>query len=169
MFYDFAQRIAFIHVPRTGGIAISLAARSSLRPEFSCWDVGAFRHISYYHLRCLFNDRADYFRYFAVYRKFDEILESLGKLIEENKRLLLEQNAVFPREWKSVLSAYDPVDFMFEQNCWPKRESEWWSYWLKDIDGTSNIRVLDFYNLRSEIIKMMEDWELDGWDLAQLR
>ncbi|MGB9592073.1 MAG: hypothetical protein ACPL1K_06115 [Candidatus Kryptoniota bacterium] len=164
MFYSFDYRVGFIHIPRTGGCAISLAFRPYLYFG-SGWDLGVRRHLSAKAMTALLGADAPRLRWFGVYRPFAEILESLQRLIELDRQRLLPDKVMIPSPWRSVLEHEDPIKYMFQRNQWPMTEKEWYDYWTSGLP----VRLLNFHNLREELDVLCKEWSLPNIELPTER
>ncbi|WP_347245391.1 hypothetical protein [Thermogutta sp.] len=124
MFYDLGYRVGSIHVPRTGGTAISIAFRPFLGVG-SGWDLGRLRHLPASAMVRLLGIDCEGMRFFAVHRPFKEIKASLQKLIDRDRNLLESgQGHMFSPSWKEVLRSPEPLEYMFALTMWPTYEQE---------------------------------------------
>lgn len=157
MFYDLGLKIAFIHVPRTAGVAISFAFKPHLG-HGSGWDLANLRHLSYRAMTTMLRLWKEPIRFFTVIRPFSDIIESYRRLIERDKQLLLTGTTCFSEAWKSILLSHDPLAETFRRTGWPTEENAWWRFWLGDAN--SKIRTLNFDTLDDDLAELCRDWNL---------
>jgi len=163
MFYDLGLKIAFIHVPRTAGVAITLAFKPHLG-HGSGWDLANLRHLSYHGMTTKLRLQKEPIRFFTVFRPFSDIVESYRRLIERDKQLLLTGTTCFSEAWKSILLTDDPIEETFRRTGWPTEENAWWRFWLGHAN--SKIRTLNFHTIEHDLAELCRDWNLPPIKLA---
>lgn len=158
MFYDLGYRIAFVHIPRTGGVALTLAFRDILGLGGG-WDLGVRRHLPLRDLVAYLGPDAHGLRFFTVWRDPREIKESFGRLIARDLAAL-DRGASFSPSWTMVLTARDPVAATWRLAGWPdvSDETAWRSFWLGD--GSPPVRLLRFSSLVADLTGLCKEWRL---------
>lgn len=165
MFYDLALRIAFIHIPRTGGVAVTMAFRPLLGLGGG-WDLGALRHLCYRDMQAVIGPDSAPLRWIAIYRPLDHIRASFTRLVERD-RAALQNGAVFSPSWTSILTSDDPVGTAWQRGRWPNTENEWWRFWLGP--EPAKITVLDFRSLKEDLPALCRAWQIPEVILPEQR
>jgi hypothetical protein len=157
MFYDLGLRVAFIHIPRSSGVAVTLAFKPIIGLGGGI-DLGVMRHKRRLGMEALL--AGEDVRFFAVYREFTEIVASWRRLIMRD-RDLLERGAAegFSEQWKSILRAPDPVAESWRRAGWPDTEYDWWRFWLDGRHGHAT-RILRFHCLADDLRSLCREWNL---------
>jgi hypothetical protein len=144
MWYLQAYRTAFIHIPRTGGMALSLAVKPLIGLGDG-WDLGHLRHLPYSTMAAMLG-RTDW-TWIACYRPLTEIRESLLAMVQRDR--LRIGNAPFAPEWLDVLQSSDPLGTIWERNEWPEDDEAWKSYWIGDCPAESLV-IMNFERLADD-------------------
>lgn len=166
MFYDLDLKIGFIHIPRTGGVAITQAFKPYLGLGGG-WDLGVMRHLPLQAMQNLLKDAS--IRYFTVIRPFDAILDSYQQLIARDRYRLLtdpEAQASFSQNWKQILLAEKPLLETWKQAGWPTDENQWWEFWLKGNPAVE-VRKLRFECLHDDLFRLCLEWQLPPVELPK--
>lgn len=164
MFYDLGLRIAFIHVPRTGGVAVTVAFRPVLGLGGGC-DLGVRRHLSANDMRAVIGPDADGLRWFAIYRPFGEIRASFERLLLRDRERE-RRGARFSASWSRILHASDPMAAAWDEAGWPETEKEWWEFW---IGAERDIILLDFQRLKDDLAALCRSLRLPLVELPRRR
>ena len=172
MFYDYSHRIAFVHIPRSGGVAISLAFLPYLSVG-SGWDLADMRHLPYSNMVTLLGAGAGAVRWFSVYRPLAEIRESFERFLHRERQAVLEAvdgcDGVSPN-WSTGIQKHHTAREIWEQNGWPwDNENEWLKFWIgemEDWDGKkANMKLLKFHNLKEDLEILKQEWHLPDMQL----
>lgn len=171
MFYDLKHRIGFIHIPRTGGVAISLGFLPHLSVG-SGWDLGRLRHLPLFELCRLLGPDAEGMRWFTIYRPLNDILASYSRLVAKERKVL-SAGGVLPKSWEQVVQSPDPLQEVWKRNGWPTTEPQWMAWWTSPIivgqDGEQRchhpshpleLEVLPFSSLEAGLEALCRKWHM---------
>lgn len=105
MFADLERSVCFIHVPRTGGTALTLWYAKYVAGLSSIVCLGAKKHLTYTETVALCGDSFEHV--FCIYRPFAAIVQSFYHLIEKDYKV----RTVLIEPWRStVIKCYQIKD-----------------------------------------------------------